>query len=224
MFALTQQSSIATYHYPPGITVAGECVLIDLFTSTMEPPRAKAIGAAPPGSAITDPNDPRFKLPLWPASSRIHDDDGESQTFRQYPEMDEDNGREASPALEPPESDVEEDEELQIESPSWPVVQAEAARLGNMAWPQTTPLITYESESARRLREKMPQYATDSLAGGVTTYTPVPVNISRYRIYLESFHTHRINSDFNCAEFEAESTKWAELPELWRNNYNKRTS
>ena len=86
------------------------------LTAASEPPKAKFIGLAPPGSAKADPNVSRFKLPLWPASSRARDDIGEYQTVRQW---------------------LQESVEYQSESP--PTSELEALKIDKEEPPETPP-------------------------------------------------------------------------------------
>ena len=217
-----------------------------VLTSASEPPKPRFIGAAPPGSAKADPSDPEFKLPLWPASCPIRDESEEYQASRQYQRDCVENQPEVPPTSE--REALEIDKENQSEPPPTPKLRAreldeevdtpqmelplpppaEAAAAGgdsDVPFRSTTPLRTYDTESARQLREKMPQFSANHPAGGVTMYQPVPVALNKTRGYVETFTNARIYHGLACAPllFD-ESSDYFELANWWVENRMKRNS
>ena len=128
---------------------------LNLLTSPLPPPSPRLGSLPDPDEPETDPHDPTFKLPLWPASSYRDASQGEQEGLRALETRPVEDTQHATPGSSPRSS------------------PQRCVQDGSQALRYASPSPFY-SRSARRFRKGRPQFSTDHPAPGATTYARVP--------------------------------------------------
>lgn len=176
---------------------------MNLLTSSLEPPKAKHVNLPPPDLPQQE-HHPNFKLPLWPASA-YREDIPEHQHWN-------------TGGFRALDIDTEPGEITRPDRDRSPAHSSESLVQQNTSLPAKEPPSPYDTQAARRLRRKMPHFAIDNPASGLTTYGPVPtdpriVDLSQ-RPFMEIHQNSVLTSQLYSAELLERDWIWAECVEI----------